>query len=205
MFALTGLASAQNWDEATDGGGDAGELLGIAQVTSGGGSLTTITGVLPGPYDVDLYRILITSPTTFSASSTGDLTFGPPRLFLFDAAGLGVTGYSDSTNRGATLSSVNVSSTEVYYLAMSGFSYPEGNDGSNKAMWFPGGEADLERVPDGIGSGLPLNNWSPTIKPLGPTDYTITLQGAAYAPEPASLLLLGAGAAGLLAGRRRRR
>jgi hypothetical protein len=203
LFALAGPAYAQNWDEATDGRGDAGDLLSTAQVTSGIGPLTTITGILPGPGDVDIYRILITNPVTFSASSTADLPYGPPRLFLFDAAGFGVTGYFDSTNLGASLSDVNVSTASVYYLVMSGFSHPQGDDKGDKAIWFPGGRADLERVPDGIGAGLPLNSWSPSIQPYDPTNYTITLQGAAYTPEPATISLMTIGGLALL--RRRRK
>lgn len=204
MFTLNGPASAQNWDEATDGRGDAGEFLNTTQVTSGIGPLTTITGVLPGPNDVDIYRILITDPVTFSASSTGGLPYGPPRLFLFDAAGFGVTGYFDSTNLGASLSGVNVSTAGVYCLVMSGQPYPLGEDKGDKAVWFPGGGTDLERVPDGLGAGLPLGSWSPSIEPYDPTDYTLTLQGAAYAPEPATLSLLGIGSLTILRRRRKR-
>ena len=54
-LSCCGLALGQTWDEIIDGGGDAGELLGTAQVPSGSGPLTTITGNR-GP-DADMYLI----------------------------------------------------------------------------------------------------------------------------------------------------
>jgi hypothetical protein len=50
-------ASAQVWTED----GDAGDLLGSAQVTLGVGGLATIDGVLSEHDDVDLYCIQLTA------------------------------------------------------------------------------------------------------------------------------------------------
>jgi hypothetical protein len=89
--------------------GDAGQLLGTAQITSG--YVTTINGYLGNlgntdffVPDTDLYRITITNPGAFSVAATtndamvdlvGD-TFphDDTELFLFDSGGI-LVGYSD--------------------------------------------------------------------------------------------------------------
>lgn len=192
---LCASASAQIWDETIDGGGEADALPGTAQVIASSGPLNQITGVLPGPDDVDTYALLITNPAAFSAASTGGFPYGPPRLFLLDAAGNGVSGYFDSTNTGASLSGAFVPSSGLYYLAISGFSHPV--DAFNNDIWFGTGSADVERAPDGLGATSPIGSWSGSPVPYGPHSYTITLTGAAPVPEPGtvSLLLVAGGAA----------
>lgn len=191
-------AQATVWNESTD----AGDLVGTAEVITGSGPLTTINGVFPGPDDVDLYQIQITDPNTFSASGTGVLPFGPPKMFLFDATGIGVTGYDDSTNTGAAISSINVTNPGLYFLAYSGFSLPEDFTTFNNLIWLNGPQ-NIERVPDGSGAAAPLGSWSPAPVPFAPTNYAITLTGAAFVPEPGTAMLLLAGM-GIGAVRRRR-
>lgn len=193
-------AAATVWNEA----GDAGHFTGTADVVAGSGPLNQINGVFPGPDDVDMFLIRITDPNAFSAIGTGAFPFGPPRMFLFDASGIGVAGYFDSTNGGAALSSANVSSAGLYYLAYSGFSYPEDNISSGQAIWLQT-PTDIERVPDGVGAVNAVAGWSASIVPYAPTNYTINLTGAAYVPEPASGLLLVTLLAGVTRGRRCRR
>ena len=188
---FSGLAAGSTWDETIDGGGDAGELITSAQTPSGVGSLTQITGMIPSPEDVDLYALYISNPAVFSAVSTGGFVFGPPRLFLFDATGGGVAGYIDSTNTGAALSSTFVTTPGVYYLGLSGFSFPE--SGLTQMIWTNPGAYDVERGPDGIGAGGTLNDWSPSIVPVSFDNYTIDLTGATFVPEPATMTLLGIG------------
>ena len=203
IVSLAATASATTWDETTDGGGDAGELITSAQILSGTGPLTQITGIADGPYDNDVYAFHITNPTIFSASSTGGFTFGPPRLYLFDASGIGVAGYEDSTNTGASLSDQFVAASGLYYLALSPFSHPR--DVADLALWDTLGATDIERQPDGLGAANPLDDWSPSIVPVSFDTYTITLTGAGFSsavPEPAGLGLVGMA---LVALRRRRR
>ena len=80
-ICLPGLAQASIvWHESSPGG--AGDLLATAQSTIGGGvnSLNGISGALTASvpvggdplYQVDLYKISISDPTTFSARTTGD-------------------------------------------------------------------------------------------------------------------------------------
>ncbi|MDP6545797.1 MAG: PEP-CTERM sorting domain-containing protein [Phycisphaerae bacterium] len=195
-------ASAQTWDEAIDGGGDAGDLLGSTQVTTGAGALTQITGVLVGPEDVDLYRISITSASTFSATSTGGFSHPPHRLYLFDALGNGISGYKDANNTGALLSDAFVVAPGVYHLALSGFSHPM--TAGNLDLWDANGAADVELAPDGAGAAGLFDDWSPSIVPASLDSYTITLTGAEYAPEPATMTLLALGGLAVLRRRRRR-
>ncbi len=102
-------AQAQTWDEATDGGGDAGNApIGTAQVTNGVGALTSITGEIDWFNDgdhVDTYMIKVTDPSTFYAS-TNPAQSGAfiddggaeddSRLFLFDTAGNLVSANDDA-------------------------------------------------------------------------------------------------------------
>ena len=88
-------ASAQSWDETTQGGGDAGDLPGTAQSCSGVGALNEITGNIPAGTDRDVFLIRISSPATFSATTT--VTPGTntdTQLRLFDAAGMPIA-YND--------------------------------------------------------------------------------------------------------------
>src|SRR3954468_19293227 len=71
-FALMAQAlSAAVWVEVPD----AGQTLPTAQGTGlpEGQSLTTIFGALDAPNDVDLFRISITTPSTFSATTVNAL------------------------------------------------------------------------------------------------------------------------------------
>src|SRR5207302_10698006 len=92
-------AGAIPWMEV----GDAGDLRATAQVPIGSGPLSSIFGsiLLTSATDADLYRIHISTPSTFSATTLG--TVGLPgtqlpnsQLFLFNAAGLGVYGRDDN-------------------------------------------------------------------------------------------------------------
>jgi hypothetical protein len=88
IAALIASAGAQTWDETANGGGDAGDLPATAQVVSGSGSLTAITGNL-GASDVDMYQIIICDPLNFEATTVGGATFDT-QLWLFDLNGNGV-------------------------------------------------------------------------------------------------------------------
>lgn len=70
LLAMGGAAVAQNWNETTNGGGDAG-IHNAAQMTSGVTALTTITGGLQqnGGDHVDAYCITVVDAATFYATT----------------------------------------------------------------------------------------------------------------------------------------
>jgi hypothetical protein len=85
VAALMASAGAQTWDETANGGGDAGDLPATAQVVSGSGPLTAITGAISSSTDVDMFQILICDPAAFKAWTTGALS--DTQLWLFDENG----------------------------------------------------------------------------------------------------------------------
>jgi MYXO-CTERM domain-containing protein len=184
-------AFAQVWAEV----GDAGELVGTAQVT-GGGVLTSITGALTTG-DADMYLITINTPTSFSASTVGGAAFDS-QLFLFTSAGVGIAFNDDAGPLQSALTVGNPLYASLaagqYLLAVSGFNHdPTSAGGAIFPDSFPGIFG-----PTGPGGGSPVTGW--TAAGASGT-YTIALTGVRAAPGPASLALIGL--AGFAARRRR--
>lgn len=191
---FAGSLQASIWYEASGPFGEAGESLGSAHVVVGSGALTQIIGVNYGPDDADLYAIWISNPASFSAVSTGGISYGGgrPSLYLFDSAGYGVMGYVDWTNSGALLdnSGLIFTSPGLYYLAFTsgGASMKAPVDSVSNPIWTIVYNWILPA--NGPGAANPLAGWSLTPLFYSPTEYTITLTGAAFVPEPATLLVL---------------
>lgn len=204
FVALSLPASAQVFQES----GDAGHLLGIAQVVDGMGALTTITGTIGSGTDVDLFRIFISSPATFSATTLPG-TSVDAQLFLFNAAGLGVIGNDDffgllpALTPGTPFSPITPG---IYYLAVSPFNIDPVSAGG---FIFPPVQAGLPPFgPTGPGGNLPLSGYSGA---GGAGTYAIRLTGTDFAgamiPEPGTIALVGIGLlplAGIAARRRRK-
>ena len=191
--------------------GDAGNSIGSAQRPSGDGPLTQIVGQFnvandsnPGgsPW-VDVYRFFVVSPISFSATTSG--TGYDPALFLFDLGGFGLEANQDisATDKNAYLIGGDAPPTEVYLMISMNNRYPMNPAGSIFANPMAPGQVYNRLHLEG---GQPFSNLlggSVVGTYPGPVNYTITLTGVQYIPEPASWVLFGSGIA-LVSLRRRR-
>ena len=180
VLALAAIpAHAQIWNET----GDAGDLVGTAQLTAGPGALTQIKGNLASATDVDVYCVqLIATPPVFSAIvGLNCAVIQGPNVWLFDAAGNGIA--SNTTCSGGSKQIVAPATplpVGNYYVAVSYFDYdPQSSLG---AIWNPG--PPFWRTPDGPGAGGTLTGWAgtPNVQPLNP--YQVFLNpGFAYCDQ----------------------
>ncbi len=127
LVSVFATANAQTWDETTDGGGDAGDLVSSAQGITVSGNLTTITGNLSNG-DIDMYRIIITTGSAFSATTVGQADMDS-MLGLLTETGMAVYFNDDDgscspcTESTLPAGDANSPSTDgdVYYLAVAGY------------------------------------------------------------------------------------
>lgn len=191
LLALS-MAQAATFTEV----GDAGLTPGAAQTAAHptpGTPLDVILGTLD-PDDADVFRILLTAGTSFSATTVSNNTnFFDTMLMLFDANGLGlVANDDDALSPPQSTIGFLPAVTGEYYLAIAGFGFfPESSGGSI----FPvnGGFMDPGVVgPTGPGGASGLASWMGGSGEAG--DYSIALTGAEMTstPEPGSALLVAA-------------
>ena len=217
LILATGFApgaGAIPWMEV----GDAGDLPATAQVPTGSGALTSISGSIPSTSatDADMYRLHISAPSTFSATTVGTigasgLQLQNSQLFLFNAARLGVYGRDDDPGTFRTTlpagSPLGPQLPGDYFLAISGFARDPVSPGG---LIFPSSPSTTLFGPTGPGGTQPISGWTGLEAALASRgNYRIDLTGAQFAslaapvPEPGTLLLLAAGLFAILALRRR--
>ena len=172
------------WDEAINGGGDAGDLPATAQIPTGTDPFGGLSGSLDTTADADLFRINVCNPTNFVASTANADTTIDTQLFLFNLDGTGVT-FNDDVPDGfpgdATLQSritgQFVAAAGEFFLAVSRYDN-DPQDGANQALWIdtPFG---VERAPDGAGAASPIASW--TGGAFGTGTYVVNLSGTCFA------------------------
>ncbi|TWT41730.1 hypothetical protein RAS1_28510 [Phycisphaerae bacterium RAS1] len=211
LAALFGFACTASADTVTEVG-DTGDLPGSAQVTTGVGALTLITGALSGFDDADMYAITIVDINAFSATTddAGTAVFDT-QLFLFDSSGLGVSANDDISHSPYTPhSALNSAGTYkpaapgVYFLAVSGWDRDPNSGGA--AMFNDDTVYTGVVGPVGAGGASPISGWDGNGDMNGGVGaYSIVLAGAEFAsvPEPGTLALFASAAACGYVSRRR--
>jgi hypothetical protein len=195
FLSLQQVSSAAVWAEV----GDAGQTIPTSQGTGlpEGTPLSMIFGSLSFPNDVDLYRISITTPSTFSATTVNALTAGSgldTQLYLFNFNGTPVYANDDEPG-GASLQSTlpagNASGPTLigtYFLAIA-TTGNEAVNAVNQLLFSPDSPSDTIRTPAGSGS---LASWDSTFGDPSIGAYEIDLTGAFTAVPEASTWFAGA-------------
>ena len=215
-LSLVGNTQAQTYAEQ----GDAGGLPATAQVAAGAANtaLTSITGTTTltnNVADTDMYEIFVSSPSTFSASTTafhpGSNNFDD-QLSLFTSTGVGVVSNDDTSN--GDQASLPAGSLTLgvgnYYLLISGEGTFTVDSSGNEIFPFPttAGEPNYTAVIESTGT-LPVTGYTGNSDEAG--KYIIALTGAEFVntgniPEPSTFAFGLVGVAGMaLAFRLRKR
>jgi len=196
IFVVFGSpAYAVDWTESPD----AGDLPGTAQVTSGpeNEALTTISGTNSGSQDRDMYKIKISIPSNFSASTFGgDTGLFDSALALFDANGFGVymndDGFVDAGDSVLPASHpLGPSSPGIYFIVIYNSNETTPASGAAVAlsdMIFPIPQDPFTQVlgPTGGGGSLPISGWLANNVFAANAGYQISLSGAESAESTPS-------------------
>lgn len=210
-FALVPSAvSGLFWNEASGGGGEAGDLIGTAQIISGSFVLDGIVGTLSSPTDRDIYQIYISDPTTFDIRVT--LTTGNTDtiLAIFNSSGFGLV-YNDNISETDFRSQLTgdkgfITTPNIYYLAIMGGEQTFTSAGGN--IWNEVAPFEVQKAPDGLGATGSLIGYAGSGAPTAVGTYIITMSGVTPVPEPAfygvAFAAMGLAVAGIRSIRSRR-
>ncbi len=205
IAAISGSALAVDWSEV----GDAGLLPSGAQIAAGNGTLSAITGALlpDGDEDVDMYRIFISDPANFSASTDNAGTaLGDTTLYLFNLDGSGIV-KNDDISGGNFLSTINSSLVASlpageYLIAISIFGTIAFDNAAPTLLIQSIFDPNLFTGQNPPRDGDVVLGWADVSGFTEAGTYRIEFTGASLIPAPSTGM--GLAAAGLLAFRRRR-
>ncbi len=170
------VTTPAQWTEMGNGGGDAGEVPATAQIPTGDGSLNSIGGQLDAS-DSDMYKIQICDVAGFTASTGSTDTTGDTQLWLFSEDGHGVQFNDDAFGLQSGFGSEFVTSTGIYYIAVSQYNRDAVDDAS-QLIWNNTPFAGV-RAPDGPGAANIINGWDAGSTPG--LSYRLDLTGACFA------------------------
>lgn len=213
LSLLVNPAHAVDWTEV----GDAGQLLNTAQEPTGDGRLRNIYGTISTNNDVDLYRLYISDPTTFSASvnsTSGDLDSA---IALFNEGGYALYANDDAMlgTRNAGLPAGNVHGPQApgwYHLAVVPLGTPpvSGDGFTLDNHMFPNVSPPYTQIltATGPGGASPLTGWAPVENSATINEeYRLRLSGVEVSPIPEpetyAMLLAGLGLVGTMVRRRK--
>ncbi|MBM4108499.1 MAG: EF-hand domain-containing protein [Phycisphaerae bacterium] len=162
--------------------GDAGQLPGSEMPVTGSGALNRIQGSYTTG-EMDLYRIRICDPGSFSATTVGNGTSIDTQLWLFQMDGSGIVANDDNPagTLQSSLSNTFTSSLPAgdYLLGISGYNLDPAN-GLAELIWL-NTPFNVERAPDGPGvgsGGIVVAGWTGSAFAAG--NYNIDLTGACF-------------------------
>lgn len=212
MSLLASPAHAVDWTEISD----AGQLVGTAQEPTGDGRLRNIYGTISTTNDVDMYRLYISNPDTFSASvnsTSGDLDSA---IGLFNEGGFALYANDDAMlgTRNAALPAGHVNGPQApgwYHLAVVPLGTPpvSGDGFTPDHYMFPNVSSPYTQVftASGPGGASPLTGWAPVDDMALNEGYRLRLSGVQVSPIPEpetyAMLLAGLGLIGAMVRRRK--
>lgn len=179
LVCLSLSAVASTWIEGSGNVGDASAVRPGQNTIGDSGSLTSIQGRFEFD-DVDVYKIRITNPANFRATTVGLAGFIDTQLFLFNENGMGVTHNDDDPATNAIQSTITgqfVPGPGIYYLAITQYNR-DSLSAANRFQW-NNTPFNVERAPDGNGATEVWTKWS--IEALLDGEYEIGLVGADFA------------------------
>ena len=213
LSLLAGPAHAVNWTEA----GDAGQLLSTSQEPTGAdGRLRNIYGTISTTNDVDLYRLYISNPDTFSASVNSTSGNLDSAIGLFSDGGYALYANDDAMlgTSDAGLPAGHLNGPQApgwYHLAVVPLGTPpvSGDGFTLDNHIFPNVSAPYTQIltATGLGGASPLTGWAPVDDVALNEEYRLRLSGVTVSavpePETYAMLLAGLGLIGTMVRRRK--